>query len=313
MSSSGVTLVLSTTHTSVDPALMLRALERFNTNLSILEPNGEVSRAAAGGLKAKLGGAEITGAHQGDELEAHLRRHLCELIDADLEHLRSAHSIPPGDKRRWGKGSWPALSRGARRHEYPTLLAPFFDDAFLRTMKHNALCIVVPLAGLSLAMSGCSSSSTPTATNAAGSSTSGAPSAGGAASTSTDLCLTVPADKVSTLLGTPVKSAKVLTESGRFRVGNTLPGCTYQGDTIGVVQAEFLKCDDWKGLESDPIAKRKPLAAVGDSAMARPSGSDPTVLIDTISKKGDRCLYVQIFQGTTEAKAQSLTNEFLKD
>lgn len=194
-------------------------------------------------------------------------------------------------------------------------------------MKTTTLLrIATPVVGLGLALSACSSSGSSSAsggtstTAAAGSAGASSTTAGGSGTGSgtasgADLCSTVSAEKASTILGQPVTAAKALSASDRFRSSNTLPGCKYlgaptaAGDAL-LVNAERLPCPDAEGVFTDTTVTRKDLAGVGDKAAARPDMVDASLYIDTVSKKGDECLYVRIYQGAPEAKAKALSNAF---
>lgn len=196
-------------------------------------------------------------------------------------------------------------------------------------MKTTTLLrIATPVVGLGLALTACSSSgstssgagsgatsSTAASGGAGASSAAGTGSGSGASATGADLCTTVTAEKVSSILGVPVTGAKALSASDRFRSANTRPGCKYLGTpTAGgdflLVSAEKLSCPDADGVFDDPTVKRAALSGVGDKAAARPDMVDASLLIDTVSKKGDECLFVRIYQGAPEAKAKALTNAF---
>ncbi len=179
-------------------------------------------------------------------------------------------------------------------------------------MHNVTLRTLVPAAGLALALAGCSSSSG--SGSAATSTTAGS---GGASSTTTaagssggDLCATVPGDKVAAALGVTVTSAKPMSAGERFRSSNTLPSCIYKGATVNVAHAEFIPCTEYQGLKTDPVANRKPLSGVGDEAVARADASSAGTFIDSVSKKGDRCLYLLIIQGADEAKTKAVTQLF---
>lgn len=192
----------------------------------------------------------------------------------------------------------------------------------------SLLRVATPIVGLGLVLSACSSSGTTTAggdggspTTTAGSDASTTTAAAGDGGGSTagadgDLCASVPADQVATILGSDVAAAEPLAVSDRFRSANTLPGCKYLTEpsaagALMVASAEFLACSDAEGVFTDPGVPRVELSGVGDRAMARADLIDSTRYIDTISQDGDRCLFVRIFQGAPEQQAAELTNALL--
>lgn len=181
--------------------------------------------------------------------------------------------------------------------------------------------LIAPIIVLGLALTACSSSSSKDESSSSSSSTAAGTSTdagtdGGAGEgsdpgTGGDLCAEVSTATVASILGIEVDAAEVPSAGARFRSANTLPACTYDGDTFAVVAAEFLPCEDWEGLYDDPIAARTDLPGAGDEAKARYDAIDPTLVIDTVSKQGSSCLYLQIYQGTSEEQAVDLTNAFL--
>jgi hypothetical protein len=179
----------------------------------------------------------------------------------------------------------------------------------------NKLMICCTLAG-ALALAACSSSgsstASPSSTSGAGSSSGGGANAGAGNASGRDLCASVTAADVQAITGETITAAKPLGSGSRFRSGFTGPSCVYTTTTgLGGVNAEFVAADSYQGLTTDPVTKPKALSGVGDEAFQAVDQVDGTKVIRTLAKKGDQYLFVQIYAGTTEANAKTLTNKLL--
>jgi hypothetical protein len=159
--------------------------------------------------------------------------------------------------------------------------------------------------------SGSSDTAAGTGSTAAGSSSGGGSTSGGSSS-SRNLCEEVSASEVSALVGQTITSAEPLSPNGRFRSGFSAPSCEYETAVgLGGVSAEFVEAESYQGLTTDSVTKPRPLAGVGDEAFQAVDQVDGTKVIRTFAKRGDQYLYVQIFSGTSEDNAKTLTNKLL--
>lgn len=178
-----------------------------------------------------------------------------------------------------------------------------------------------------LGLAACSSSESSTAastTTAAGSSSSGAGSSSdagtgsdsgsdsGSTAADRDLCAEVTAEDVQALTGETITSAKPLSGGSHFSSSFQGASCVYTTSTgLGGVSAEFVDAGSYDALTTDPVTKPQPLDGVGDEAFQGVDQIDGTKVIRTIAKKGDEYLFVQIYAGTSEANAKTLTEQLL--